>query len=498
MTFVETTGVAPNTTNNNNVAWKNLTIVDLLPFAPAPDLNEFVFEVIQPEMETNPIKLTFDKLGSFDLDQIILTAEPSIMDNFLLAGQPSGMEVIADPVNPGQKAFLILEDNASIEGLQLQPGQTVPLKMRFGLQCSDQGGTPCANIGDVYTYKVEQFTQTIFGDGFVGGVAYEIRIKDNGDTPCDPIIANAVVEQPVCENLASGYIGLELNGQAPYTIYWTNGENSAQNSGLLPGTYTATVVDNNNCVDYMQFELTDQSDLKVDFQYTIPYCGQSNGDLLAIPAGGTAPYTYTWADGNQEQGLSGIGPGQYVVVVTDETGCQRTEQFSMGMTMMLGGLPEVTNVSSPGASDGSILFVPTGGIPPYEYQWSNGANANPISDLATGNYALTLTDQTGCEVILDSIYVDLSSAVNQAGQAQKGFDIFPNPATETAFITVYHWNAATFNLRIIDASGALVKEQAISNNPQKLRVEIASLPKGQYILMLNDGKQSFSQKFIKQ
>ena len=43
-------------------------------------------------------------------------------------------------------------------------------------------------------------------------------------------------------------------------------------------------------------------------------------------------------------------------------------------------------------SDGEITILPSGGFPPYTYQWSNGDTTQTISNLLAGTYSVTVTD----------------------------------------------------------------------------------------------------------
>lgn len=63
------------------------------------------------------------------------------------------------------------------------------------------------------------------------------------------------------------------------------------------------------------------------------------------------------------------------------------------------------------SADGIITIVPTRGVPPFSYQWSNGATGVSIHGVAKGIYTATLTDATGATVvhshILNSQELDL-------------------------------------------------------------------------------------------
>ncbi len=48
--------------------------------------------------------------------------------------------------------------------------------------------------------------------------------------------------------------------------------------------------------------------------------------------------------------------------------------------------------------NGSVTITATGGTPPYSYAWSNSMSSSAISGLCAGNYTVTVTDATGCNV----------------------------------------------------------------------------------------------------
>ncbi len=496
MAFVETTSVGANTVNNNNIAWKNLKIVDLNPFMFGNSTpQEIVFEVIQPANSLDPIKLEFTKLGNFDLDRVIIKASPEVMDTLLAQGQIMGMERIDDPFN-GEPAFSIEGDSASFENLVLSPGQSVPIRLRFDFKCPEQGGLPCANFGDIYRYNVKQFSQGIFGDGFIGGVGYELRIKQSPETNCDPIIVNTNIENPSCENNATGFIGLELDGQGPYKIYWNNGASTPEIGELFPGNYRVTVVDQNNCIDTMSFELFDLSNLNVEFESIAPSCATPNGAINAIVSGGMMPYSFEWSNGSQASSIEELGYGTYLLTITDAAGCQRTGEASIGTTMLLGGVSIGTDASSSASNDGSAYIIPTGGTPPYSFNWSNGASSDSIANLIPGAYIINLSDNLGCTFI-DTIIVDFVNSIEHLPSKIKQIELSPNPTSDDLQIQLKHWDINSVDITISDISGKVHRNfnQLVTNN--SLLINLNELPTGVYFITLKNNSTSISDKFIK-
>lgn len=63
------------------------------------------------------------------------------------------------------------------------------------------------------------------------------------------------------------------------------------------------------------------------------------------------------------------------------------------------------------SADGIVTLVPTRGVPPFAYSWSNGATDLSLKNVPKGNYSVTMTDATGTTVththILNSETFDL-------------------------------------------------------------------------------------------
>jgi gliding motility-associated-like protein len=61
-----------------------------------------------------------------------------------------------------------------------------------------------------------------------------------------------------------------------------------------------------------------------------------------------------------------------------------------------------TNITCPGGNTGNITLSGTTGYPPFSYQWSyTGLAGSTANNLYAGNYTVTMTDQIGCDEVLN-------------------------------------------------------------------------------------------------
>lgn len=65
-----------------------------------------------------------------------------------------------------------------------------------------------------------------------------------------------------------------------------------------------------------------------------------------------------------------------------------------------------------GTADATVQIEASGGTPPYEYSWSHGGNGESIGDLSEGVYYVSVSDNSGCQVISDAIIINASNQIN--------------------------------------------------------------------------------------
>jgi hypothetical protein len=125
--------------------------------------------------------------------------------------------------------------------------------------------------------------------------------------------------------------------------------------------------------------------------------GQNTGSATATPAGGIPPYTYNWSNGGTGQTIMNLVAGTYTVTVTDNCSSTATKNVVITQPPVLAlTTPTITNVSCFGGNNGSITAHASGGVAPYDFNWSNGGIGATISNLVAGSYTVTVSDNNDC------------------------------------------------------------------------------------------------------
>lgn len=186
-------------------------------------------------------------------------------------------------------------------------------------------------------------------------------------------------------------------GTAGYSLSWSNGDAGLTADSLAGGIYTVTVTDANFCSKVFNVTVNTQPSpsIVLDSVKDVSCNGAADGGIYITVTGGIQPLTYNWSNFTSAEDLTGVGGGNYTVIVTDGAGCGDT------LTAPVGEAPVITinytvNDAACGDSTGSISTTVGGGVGGYTYLWSNGQTASSINNLYSGTYTVTVTDAALC------------------------------------------------------------------------------------------------------
>lgn len=207
----------------------------------------------------------------------------------------------------------------------------------------------------------------------------------------------------------------------PQTYSWDFGDNSPLNTLANPshtysntGTYLVTlIVGNGSCTDTTTLSITVNENPTSSLTGANLTCfNAANGTITSNVSGGLAPYTYSWntvLGSTSSSTVSNLTAGIYTLGVVDANGCQASPQ-SITITEPTELSVSLTSVNPTCTTLGSITSTVTGGTGTYTYLWSpTNETTFSISNLAVGNYSLTVTDQNGCSKTSATQLINTSS-----------------------------------------------------------------------------------------
>ncbi|GEM_PF-639286 len=217
---------------------------------------------------------------------------------------------------------------------------------------------------------------------------------------------------PTCAGGTDGFINLSVSGgTAPYTYAWTNGATTEDISGLAAGIYAVTIADARDCKVVLDAVLEAPTAISMDIKAANPDCPGGTGNINVTIMGGTPPYAYSWNNGATTQDLTNVAVGNYQLNVTDANGCSRlSENISISKPDDFTVTLSPKDVRCYGETNGEVILT-NSGAGTYIYAWSTGATTQNIANLGAGTYSVTITNEKGCEKIVETI-VNIPPAIS--------------------------------------------------------------------------------------
>ncbi len=340
---------------------------------------------------------------------------------------------------------------------------------------------PCitANQGDEFLLLVNAFSSGVQGFDLTVEPTSTANITDNAapqfisvqsPVSCsEDTIVIQFSEQIPCDSISPSKVEVKDASGNIVIVSDIFSDNCANNSstrssnfkvvipaGLAAGNYTFTIIGNvtDDCGNSAQGQVqnfTVITSIQVNKNITGANCTNNNGSVTLTPLYGMAPYTYTWSNGlpggvGNSNTQNNLNAGTYYVTIQDASGCQKIETIIVPLITPTITADITTNNTICMANNGSAMINSVnGGTGPYNYVWPDGSNGVNVSNLAMGNYNVTITDVNGCQLIkpfnIAQTNTALTSANNITNSICSAFNgsITVNPNNGTPTYT-YLWN----------------------------------------------------------
>jgi gliding motility-associated-like protein len=222
------------------------------------------------------------------------------------------------------------------------------------------------------------------------GINYTVRITDSNNCFIDSTVSLlqtgapesiiAQLDETTCA-LANGQITISLVGGIEPIQYSLNSGAFVSNNvfdGLAAGIYQIAIRDSNDCTLEREVEIEPSEGVTVDIEVlsTVVCFGDTSGSLAAEVEGGTAPFDYSWSNGNNGDEIYNLSAGEYVVTITDDVGCIATASYIFEIAQPL----EVDIIGEDFVCRGlpiSLEAVVTGNHSSLIYNWQGLTSALP-------------------------------------------------------------------------------------------------------------------------
>lgn len=217
------------------------------------------------------------------------------------------------------------------------------------------------------------------------------------------IAATASASNPLCYGTNTGSVTVSATGgTGPYSYDWAGSSvSTATLSGLGEGAYSCVVTDSYGCSTSASASVAEPAAWSVSAAVTPAIWGTDGAIDLSVN-GATGPYSYSWSNGATTEDLNNLDGDDYIVTITDASGCTYTDTITVESLVGLDAQELAQTVVYPNPSRGNVfvvgsaveqivMFNQMGQAVAIEVQTlGNGAFEVLTNNVATGSYILEL------------------------------------------------------------------------------------------------------------
>lgn len=193
---------------------------------------------------------------------------------------------------------------------------------------------------------------------------------------------------------------------ANFEFLWGDGSTDSVRTDLCAGFNTITVRDPlTGCFRIDSIQIGTPPAFAATFTTDSVSCfGDDDGRArITVTGGNGQPYSYQWSTGQTFPNVTNLMAGPITVTVTDNRGCTQVFNTTVPQPAQITITTPINGVLNPncfGSSDGLIEVTVSNGTPGYTFAWGGSTGplggGNPIRNLASGTYTVTVTDNNGC------------------------------------------------------------------------------------------------------
>jgi len=236
-----------------------------------------------------------------------------------------------------------------------------------------------------------------------------------------------------CNEENGGATVTVITGVEPITYTLDGNVVSFPLSGLAPGAYTIVGTDANGCPLSASLTIDPSSDIDISYTPTHTLCDLDNGSISATETFSNGAVTYTSNGTPATMPITGLAPGDYTIIATDEDGCSITSTVTIDGSDPLDLAFTATNTTCSQDNGGISVSLVTGDSP-ITFMMNGAPAFFPIVQMAAGSYDITATDANGC-IYSEVVIIEPSENLSFTGIPSNTTCSEDNGSVELVYLT---------------------------------------------------------------
>lgn len=334
----------------------------------------------------------------------------------------------------------------------------------------------------------------------LGGATDDVNIMLS--CACDLSI-NLISTDESCFSCDNGTATVTTTGgSSPINIIWSNGSTESTIINLMPGDYSVTLTDANECEVMEDFAIAAYECIPFTVSGVVEdvLCyDDCNGSIqLTSLSNGSTAFTAMWNGGQSTTFLDDLCAATYQVTVTDIDNCITTASFVVTqpdeVTITIDSLLHYNDMS--GGTVFFTIFPQMTGLEFYccDYlgictiKGQSNITSNSITGVMPNTYNLLVVLPDGCEIFSEYFTIENTSSTHI--DPISDIEIYPNPTSDILYLKsleIEHFIINIFNL-----SGQIIGSYSNTHS-----VNVSHLADGMYFVEIAAKGQKKTHKFIK-